>query len=122
MSSIHTSTVFLQFLHFMTIDFASSIISYIDDIGLEPSIALGGIIQFIPVDIMDMVTKTMVADTNVRDANMTMALKRMIGWLSWPGAVNIDHWVVAFLHGLASVHKHAILVDVVESQVEQVRV
>ncbi len=97
-----------------------SIISYVDEKDLDPSVALGGVIQHIPTRYVDQVTKTTVADTSIPDRNMAAALGRMIDWISWPLAKTVEVWVIAFLRGLAAVHKYTILIDVTEEKAEQV--
>ena len=96
------------------------LISYVDESGAEPCIALGGIVMHIPLDMIDHVVKTTVSDNTILDVNMTAALLRMIDWLNWPLANNMDQWILAFLKGLAAVHKYTILINVTESKVEQV--
>ena len=87
----------------------------------SPSIALAGLIQYIPTDFIDGATKSVVSDESVKDENMEVALTRMIAWLQWPSTKNIDHWVVAFLQKLAEVHKYSILINVTEKSVDKVR-
>ena len=98
-------------------------ISYVDEMDLDttPSYALAGIVHHVPDDIMVGVVKKTVEDTNIPDKNMSVALARMIDWLSWPLARNIDQWIMSFLRGLASVHKYTILIDITEAKVEWVR-
>ena len=87
---------------------------------LDPSFALGGIVQFIPTRYVDSVTRATVTDEKIGDANMKLALCRMIDWLAWPLARNIDLWVVAFLKGLAAAHKYTILIDITEDKITNV--
>ncbi len=96
-----------------------NMISIVDN-DLQPSVALSGIVQFIPTNLINTVTMMTVSDNDITDASMMQALLRMIDWLSWPSK-NIDKWVIAFLKGLATVHKYSILISVTESKVEQVR-
>ncbi|XP_070553223.1 ubiquitin carboxyl-terminal hydrolase 38-like [Ptychodera flava] len=86
----------------------------------EPSVALGCLAQHVPVEMIALVTKNAASDQSVLDANMTVALTRMIDWLSWPAVKNIDRWIIAFLRSLASVQKFTILINVTVATVEKV--
>ncbi|XP_077865359.1 ubiquitin carboxyl-terminal hydrolase 38-like [Saccoglossus kowalevskii] len=91
-----------------------------DDLPREPSVALGCLAQYVPVEMISLVTKNAASDPSVLDANMTVALSRMIDWLSWPAVKIIDKWIVAFLRSLASVQKFTILINVTVATVEKV--
>lgn len=95
------------------------IISTMED--LEPSFCIGSITQYIPVEMINIVVKSAISDTNIDNSHMTTALFRIIDWLQWPTAKNIDQWIVGFLKGLASVKKFSILISVTETKIEQVR-
>ena len=98
------------------------VISYVDDDrAVQPCVALGGIATHIPTNLIDDVTKMTVSDTSITDASMKEALMRMFDWLNWPLANHVDVWIIAFLKGLASVHKYTILITVTETKVAQVR-
>ena len=97
-----------------------TLISYMDDTGTEPCIALGGLVTHIPLNLIEKVVKTTVADTTIADANMIAALLRVIDWLNWPIANNVDQWILAFLRELAVAHKYTILIKVTEHRIEQV--
>ena len=97
------------------------IISYVDDSGNapEPSFALAALLQNIPTEMVTMVTNKVVSDPQIVDRSLEVALMRMVAWLQWPTR-NVDQWFVAFLKGLASVHKFTILINVTVNSVEQV--
>ncbi|XP_076831047.1 ubiquitin carboxyl-terminal hydrolase 38 [Brachyhypopomus gauderio] len=86
----------------------------------EPSIALASLVQHIPLQMITVLIKSLTTDQNVKDANMTQALSRMIDWLSWPLANHVDTWVIALLKGLAAVQKFTILIDVTLLKIELV--
>ncbi|XP_057700261.1 ubiquitin carboxyl-terminal hydrolase 38 [Corythoichthys intestinalis] len=90
------------------------------DPSFEPSIALASLVQHIPVQMITVLIKSLTTDQNVKDANMTKALCRMIDWLSWPLAQHVDTWVIALLKGLAAVQKFTILIDVTLLKIELV--
>uniref|UniRef100_A0A669D8C7 Ubiquitin carboxyl-terminal hydrolase n=1 Tax=Oreochromis niloticus TaxID=8128 RepID=A0A669D8C7_ORENI len=90
------------------------------DPSFDPSIALASLVQHIPVQMITVLIKSLTTDQNVRDANMTKALCRMIDWLSWPLAQHVDTWVIALLKGLAAVQKFTILIDVTLLKIELV--
>ncbi|XP_061626875.1 ubiquitin carboxyl-terminal hydrolase 38 isoform X1 [Phyllopteryx taeniolatus] len=90
------------------------------DPSFEPSIALASLVQYIPVQMITVLIKSLTTDQNVKDANMTKALCRMIDWLSWPLAQHVDTWVIALLKGLAAVQKFTILIDVTLLKIELV--
>ncbi|XP_037111888.1 ubiquitin carboxyl-terminal hydrolase 38 isoform X1 [Syngnathus acus] len=90
------------------------------DPAFEPSIALASLVQYIPVQMITVLIKSLTTDQNVKDANMTKALCRMIDWLSWPLAQHVDTWVIALLKGLAAVQKFTILIDVTLLKIELV--
>lgn len=92
--------------------------SVIDD--FEPSICLASLVQFLPVSKIDAVVSKALSNPNVADFRLTVLLERLIRWISWPTARNIDLWVVAFLKGLASSHKYAVLINVTVSNIDQV--
>ncbi len=100
-----------------------TVISYINPErgASEPCVAMGGLVCHIPVNMIEGVTKNTVSDNTIRDDMMKAALMRMIDWLNWPLAQNVEHWIIAFLQGLASVHKYTILIEVTENKVELVR-
>nr|XP_057926690.1 ubiquitin carboxyl-terminal hydrolase 38 [Doryrhamphus excisus] len=90
------------------------------DPSFDPSIALASLVQHIPVQMITVLIKSLTTDQNVKDANMTKALCRMIDWLSWPLAHHVDTWVIALLKGLAAVQKFTILIDVTLLKIELV--
>ncbi|TNN89502.1 Ubiquitin carboxyl-terminal hydrolase 38 [Liparis tanakae] len=92
---------------------------YVDP-SFDPSIALASLVQHIPVQMITVLIKSLTTDHNVKDANMTKALCRMIDWLSWPLAQHVDTWVIALLKGLAAVQKFTILIDVTLLKIELV--
>uniref|UniRef100_A0A8C6WRS3 Ubiquitin carboxyl-terminal hydrolase n=1 Tax=Neogobius melanostomus TaxID=47308 RepID=A0A8C6WRS3_9GOBI len=96
-----------------------SIISSIE-LSYEPSIALASLVQYIPVQMITVLIKSLTTDQSVKDATMTKALCRMIDWLSWPLAHHVDIWVIALLKGLAAVQKFTILIDVTLLKIELV--
>lgn len=96
-----------------------SIISSTDPT-FEPSISLASLVQHIPLQMITVLIKSLTTDQNVKDANMTKALCRMIDWLSWPLANHVNAWVIALLKGLAAVQKFTILIDVTLLKIELV--
>lgn len=94
------------------------IISTVD--GPEPSVCLGAVVRFIPVDGVQTAVRVAVLDPRVSDAAVNAALRRMVDWLVWPTCRNIDQWIVCFLRELAHAQKYSILISVTESKVEQV--
>lgn len=96
-----------------------AIISFTDP-SFDPSIALASLVQHIPLQMITVLIKSLTTDQNVKDANMTQALCRMIDWLSWPLAQYVDTWVIALLKGLAAVQKFTILIDVTLLKIELV--
>ena len=97
------------------------IISFIDPSReVTPSVALAGLVQYLPTSVIDKVTKDTANDPSIQDLNMQTAIHRMILWLAWPGAQNIDKWVIAFLQALVTSHKYTLFIQVVETSIEQV--
>ncbi len=97
------------------------VISYVDDDrSVQPCVALAGVATHIPVQLIDEVTKMTVEDATISDASMSEALMRMVDWLNWPVPTHVEIWIIAFLKGLASVHKFTILVSVTEAKVSPV--
>lgn len=94
--------------------------SSLADPSFDPSIALASLVQHIPVQMITVLIKSLTTDHNVKDANMTKALCRMIDWLSWPLAQHVDTWIIALLKGLAAVQKFTILIDVTLLKIELV--
>ncbi|XP_005369598.1 ubiquitin carboxyl-terminal hydrolase 38 [Microtus ochrogaster] len=90
------------------------------DASFEPSVALASLVQHIPLQMITVLIRSLIADPNVKDASMTQALCRMIDWLSWPLAQHVDTWVIALLKGLAAVQKFTILIDVTLLKIELV--
>ena len=98
-----------------------NVISYLDDDrAVQPCVALGGIATHIPTNLINDVTKVTVSDASITDARMSEALTRMFDWLNWPLANHVEVWIIAFLKGLAAVHKYTILIKVTETEVTQV--
>lgn len=96
------------------------IISLIDEAGMEPSFCLGAIAQHIPSDVLKVVVKFTINNPEIDNSSMTAALQRIVDWLLWPTARNVDLWIIAFLKGLAAVKKYSILINVTETKIEQV--
>ncbi len=92
------------------------------DEAASPSVALGALVQHVPVEMIKTVTESVAKDRGIPDAHMTSALTRMIDWLSWPGVRNIDRWIVGFLQNLAKAQKFTILINVSLATVEKVSV
>ncbi|KAJ3613969.1 hypothetical protein NHX12_017547 [Muraenolepis orangiensis] len=82
------------------------------DPSFDPSISLASLVQYIPLQMITGLIKSLTSEQNVKDESMTKALCRMIDWLSWPLARHVDTWVIALLKGLAAVQKFTILIDV----------
>ncbi|KAL3879797.1 hypothetical protein ACJMK2_032080 [Sinanodonta woodiana] len=87
---------------------------------LEPSLCLGSLVPYIPLHLIDQMVNNAIQSDAIDNKSMTFALQRMIDWLQWPTARFVDHWVVGFLKGLASVQKYSILIEVTESKIEQI--
>ncbi|XP_071949587.1 ubiquitin carboxyl-terminal hydrolase 38-like [Antedon mediterranea] len=95
-------------------------ISSVDRNVPTPSIAIGALVQRVPVAIIKKITKDAAFDQSIPDVNMTAALARMIDWLEWPGVKNIHLWIVAFLKNLAAAKKYSILIKVSCESIVQV--
>uniref|UniRef100_A0A8D0BPS0 Ubiquitin specific peptidase 35 n=1 Tax=Salvator merianae TaxID=96440 RepID=A0A8D0BPS0_SALMN len=85
-----------------------------------PSIALASVVQYIPLELMDGILRNLTNDDSITDVQMTMAIGRMIEWVSWPLGKNIDKWIIALLKALAAVKKFSILIEVTLSKIERV--
>ncbi|XP_021366190.1 ubiquitin carboxyl-terminal hydrolase 38-like [Mizuhopecten yessoensis] len=96
------------------------IISSVDEAGVEPSFCLGALAQHIPTEMLKVVVKFTINNPAIDNFSMTAALQRIVDWLQWPTARNIDQWIIAFLKGLAAVKRYSILISVTESKIEQV--
>ncbi|XP_038055515.1 ubiquitin carboxyl-terminal hydrolase 38-like [Patiria miniata] len=86
----------------------------------SPSVALGALVQHVPVELIATITKNAASDMSIVDERMTTALTRMIEWLSWPRVQNIDRWIVSFLKNLALAQKFTILINVTLASVKKV--
>ncbi|XP_022098949.1 ubiquitin carboxyl-terminal hydrolase 38-like isoform X2 [Acanthaster planci] len=86
----------------------------------NPSVALGALVQHVPVELIATVTKNAASDVSIVDERMTTALSRMIDWLSWPRILNIDRWIVSFLKNLALAQKFTMLINVTLASIEKV--
>ncbi|XP_033106882.1 ubiquitin carboxyl-terminal hydrolase 38-like isoform X1 [Anneissia japonica] len=95
-------------------------ISSVDLKDPEPSIAIGALVQRVPVSIIKKITKDAAFDQAIPDLNMTAALTRMMEWLAWPGVKNIHLWINAFLKNLAAAKKYSILIQVTCESIIQV--
>ena len=87
---------------------------------VEPSFCLGSLVQYIPQEMIHVVIKNVIRDSNIDNNNMTTAIQRIIDWLKWPTCKYVDQWVIGFLKGLASVQKYSILIAVTENKIDQV--
>lgn len=87
---------------------------------VEPAVCLGSLVQYIPVDMINTVVKNVISDSSIDNNSMVTAIQRIIDWLQWPTARFVDHWVIAFLKGLASIQKYSILITVTENKADQV--
>ena len=100
----------------------SDVISYRDDADdaapRHPSVALAALVQFIPVELAGGVARAAAGADDAAD--VTLALGRVINWLSWPGASNTHLWVLAFLRALAAERKYTVLVEACHKTGEQV--
>lgn len=90
------------------------------DQGKSPSVALAAIVQYFPTNPIPKILQTLLKDTTVNSGDIRVALERMMSWLQWPGAINIDLWVNGFFHQLALAKKYSLLIDVTETTVEKV--
>ncbi|XP_069129383.1 ubiquitin carboxyl-terminal hydrolase 38-like [Argopecten irradians] len=96
------------------------IISSVDESGVEPSFCLGALAQHIPTEMLKMVVKFTINNPAIDNMMMTAALQRVVDWLQWPTARNIDLWIIAFLKGLAVAKRYSVLINVTETKIEQV--
>ena len=87
---------------------------------IEPSIALGSLVPYLPQEMINIVVKNATSDSSIDNSSMMTAIQRIIDWLQWPTSRFVDDWVIAFLRGLASVQKYSILITVTENKVDQV--
>ncbi|XP_053399268.1 ubiquitin carboxyl-terminal hydrolase 38-like isoform X2 [Mercenaria mercenaria] len=87
---------------------------------VEPSVCLGSLVQYLPVEMIGTVVKNVISDSSIDNNSMVTAIQRIIDWLQWPTARFVDHWVIAFLKGLASVQKYSILITVTENKADQI--
>ncbi|XP_030055203.1 ubiquitin carboxyl-terminal hydrolase 35 [Microcaecilia unicolor] len=87
---------------------------------LTPSSALASVVQYIPLEFMDEIVRNLTNDDSITDPQMMTAICRMIDWVSWPLAKNIDKWIIALLKGLAAVKKFSILIEVTLLKIEKV--
>ena len=95
-------------------------ISFVDsDRQVSPSMALAGIVQYFPTDLIDNVARDTTSSTKISDENLQSAVITMLNWLPWPYTKNIDLWTIAFLKGLAAASKYTILMDVAELTIEK---
>ncbi|XP_020916923.1 ubiquitin carboxyl-terminal hydrolase 38 [Exaiptasia diaphana] len=88
--------------------------------GPNPSVALGSIAQFFSPEVIDTATNMVARSPTVSDDNLSLALSRMISWLSWPGGKRVDQWIICFLRALAIAGKHSILIQVTLEKLPQV--
>lgn len=96
------------------------IISTVGDSDLDPSICLGGMAQYVPLEMINVVVKSTIKNKDVGNPSMTAVLQRIIDWQQWPTSKNIDQWVVAFLKGLAAEKRYSVLIKVTESKIDKV--
>ncbi|XP_029458064.1 ubiquitin carboxyl-terminal hydrolase 35 [Rhinatrema bivittatum] len=85
-----------------------------------PSSALASVVQYIPLELTDGVIRNLTNDDSITDPQMMTAICRMIDWVSWPLAKNIDKWIIALLKGLAAVKKFSILIEVTLLKIEKI--
>ncbi|XP_075054717.1 ubiquitin carboxyl-terminal hydrolase 35 [Mixophyes fleayi] len=85
-----------------------------------PSNSLAGVVQYVPLELMEGVVRNLANADSVTDAQMMSAINRMIDWVSWPLGRNIDKWIIALLKGLAAVKKFSILTEVSLSKIQKV--
>lgn len=88
--------------------------------GPNPSVAVGSIVQFFAPEVIDTATNMVARNPTVSDENLSLALSRMISWLSWPGGKRVDQWIICFLRALAMAGKHTILIQVTLEKLPQV--
>lgn len=87
---------------------------------IEPSVCLGSLVQYLPLDMISTVVKNVISDSRIDNNSMVTAIQRIIDWLQWPTARFVDQWVIAFLQGLASVQKYSVLITVTENKADQI--
>lgn len=87
---------------------------------IEMSFCLGAVVQHIPKEMILIVVKYAVFESKVDDDSMTRALNRIIEWIQWPTAINVDTWIIGFLQSLAAEKRFTILISVTEKNIEQV--
>ena len=86
--------------------------------GPNPSVALATVAQYISPDII--LYATSVASASSEDDRLSLALGRMVNWLSWPAGKRVDQWIVSFLRSLAANNKHTILICVTLEKLTEV--
>lgn len=77
--------------------------------------------ELIPLKLTHTVVQQIVQDTSIPDANMYLALTRMLSWLAWPTAKQAHIWILRFFYELALVSKFSMLADVTHKCIKQVR-
>ncbi|XP_076070650.1 ubiquitin carboxyl-terminal hydrolase 38-like [Mytilus galloprovincialis] len=97
-----------------------AVFTLISDESIEMTFCLGAIVQHIPKEMIDIVVKYAVFESNIDDDSMTRALNRIIGWIQWPTAVNVSVWIIGFLQSLAAEKRFTVLISVTEDKIEQV--
>ncbi|CAG2198272.1 USP35_38 [Mytilus edulis] len=96
-----------------------AVFTLISDESIEMTFCLGAIVQHIPKEMIDIVVKYAVFESNIDDDSMTRALNRIIGWIQWPTAVNVSVWIIGFLQSLAAEKRFTVLISVTEDKIEQ---
>ena len=96
------------------------LISVVSDV--EPSRALGAIVQAVPRQKLLEVVDVVVNSPNVSYDSLLVSLQRMVDWLYWPYIKNIDLFIVSLLHRLATVHKFNILMRITEMKIQEARI
>lgn len=86
--------------------------------GPNPSVALATFAQYISSDII--LYATSLASANSDESRLSLALGRMVNWLSWPGGKRVDQWIVSFFRSLASNNKLIVLISVTLEKVSEV--
>ncbi|XP_059155627.1 ubiquitin carboxyl-terminal hydrolase 38-like isoform X2 [Physella acuta] len=90
------------------------------ELSAEPAISLATVVKHIPIEFANRVVKDVVTDTTISDESIGTAVGQIVEWLKWPMAQNVDLWLSCFLTELALNHRYTLLVQITETNTEQV--
>lgn len=86
----------------------------------SPSFCLGAIVQHIPQRFMAPAVQHLLKASTVSDATVSLLLRRMCKWTSWPGADRSGDWIKAFFNGLIAAGRISIVKNTIETEIDQV--